>query len=238
MPGGNWLITGFRPFFASGHTPCIHCGPLDYRMTYKPSAQFWSGTPPGVRRGDPVPAPQVGFTLIEVLIVLAVAGILMLIVVPRIDVPRFQLDAAMREVGSAVASARGRAILRQHDYVLIFHDDGFVLLDDANNNGKTDAGEERRTVQLPEGVTFDRGGATPILGLVEAISFKKRAEQLPALTFHRNGAASEEGVIYLTSFRAASAGNNSQDTRALQVERATGRVRCFTYRTLAWQEGC
>ena len=207
-------------------------------MTHRPSTQFWSGTPPGVRKGDLAPTSEVGFTLIEVLTVLAVAGILMLIVAPKIDVERFQLDAAMREVGSAVASARGRAILRQHDYVLMFREDGFVLLDDANNNGQTDAGEERRTVQLPERVTFDRGGATPILGLTEAISFTKTAEQLPALTFHRNGAASEEGVIYLTSFRAAGAADNSQHTRALQVERATGRVRCFTYRTLAWQEGC
>ncbi len=169
---------------------------------------------------------------------MAVAGILMLIGIPRIDVARFQLDAAMREIGSAVAVARGRAILRQHDYVLMFDEDGFVLLEDTNNNGKTDAGEERRAVQLPERVRFDRGGATPILSLTKAISFTKTAEQLPALTFHRKGAASEEGVIYLTSVRAAGADTNSQDTRALQIERATGRVRCFTYRTLAWQEGC
>ena len=207
-------------------------------MAHRRNAQLSSGTPQGVRRGDRVPAPQVGFTLIELLTVLAVAGILMLIAAPRIDVERFQLDAAMREVGSAVAAARGRAIVRQHDYVLMFREDGFVLLYDENNNGKTDAGEERRTVQLPERVTFDRGGATPILGLTEAVSFTKRAEELPALTFHRNGAASEEGVIYLTSLRGAGGGNSPQDTRALQIERATGRVRCFTYRTLAWQEGC
>lgn len=207
-------------------------------MAHRTNAQFWSGTPRGVRKGDRVPAPQVGFTLIELLTVLAVAGILMLIAAPRIDVERFQLDAAMRELGSGIAAARGRAILRQHDYVLMFREDGFVLLYDENNNGETDAGEERRAVQLPERVKFDRGGATPILGLTEAVSFTKRAEQLPALTFHRNGAASEEGVIYLTSFRGAGGDNNSQDTRALQIERATGRVRCFTYRTLAWQEGC
>ena len=207
-------------------------------MALRRNAQLWSGTPQGVRKGDRVPTAQVGFTLIEILVVLAVAGILMLIVAPRVDVPRFQLDTAMREVGSAMEDARGRAILRQHDYVLMFSEDGFVMLYDENNNGKTDAGEERRTVQLSEGVAFDRAGATPILGLTEAISFKKTAEGLPALTFHRNGAASEEGVIYLTSLRGQGGDDNSQDTRALQIERATGRVRCFTYRTLAWQEGC
>ena len=208
-------------------------------MLFRSSPPIRSGTTPsGVRKGDRVPTLQAGFTLIELLTVLAVAGILMLIGIPRIDVPRFQLDAAMREVGSAVAVARGRAILRQHDYVLMFREDGFVLLADANNNGATDQGEERRTVQLPEHVRFDRGGATPILGLIDAISFTKKAERLPALTFHRNGAASEEGVIYLTSGRAAGADTNSRDTRALQIERATGRVRCFTYRTLTWEEGC
>ena len=85
---------------------------------------------------------KAGFTLLEVLTVMVVASILMLIMMPKIDLARFQLDAAMREVGSAVAAGRGRAILRQHDFVLMFDESGFVMLDDLNNNGKTDPGEE------------------------------------------------------------------------------------------------
>lgn len=181
-----------------------------------------------------------GFTLVELLVVMSVAGILMSTVIPRVDVARFQLDAAIHELSSAIAGARGHAILRQHDYVLMFDDDrhAFFVLNDANNNGKSDTGEERRTVQLSERVKFDRGGAEAILGLSDPISFTKTAEDLPSLTFHRNGSASEEGVVYLTSIRAAHAAHNPQDTRALRVDRATGRVRCFTYRTLEWQEGC
>ncbi len=185
-----------------------------------------------------VHGPRAGFNIIELVVVMSMMGILLTIVIPSIDVARFQLDAAVQGVASAVAAARGQSILRQHDFVLMFDEDGFVLLDDLNNNGKTDPGEDRRKVELPERVRFDRGGAPPILGLTEGISFTKRAEGLPALTFHRNGAASEEGVIYLTSVRAASAGSTPQDTRALRIERATGRVRCLTYRTLEWQEGC
>ena len=161
-------------------------------------------------------------------------------VMPRIDVERFQLDAAIQEVASVVASTRGQAILRQHDYVLMFDEDEdklFVLFD-VNNNGLRNTGEELRTIQLSERVRFDRGGAAPINGMTDAISFTKVAEQLLALTFHRNGAASEEGILYLTSARSAGGTNNPQDTRALRIERATGRVRCFTYRTLAWREGC
>ena len=184
--------------------------------------------------------PRAGFSMIELVTILSIVGILLTIVIPRIDVARFQLDVAVQEVGSALAAARGQAILRQHDFVLMFDEvgDKFVLLNDADNDGMIDAGEERRTVQLPERVKFDLGGAAPLMGLTNAIAFTKMAEGLPALTFHRNGAASEEGIIYLTSVRAVGATINSQDTRALRIERATGRVRCFTYRTLAWQEGC
>ena len=43
-------------------------------------------------------------------------------------------------------------------------------------------------VQLSERVKFHRGGADPIMGLTDPISFTKTVESLPAITFHRNGA--------------------------------------------------
>ena len=80
-------------------------------MVYRIPPPFWSGTPtPGVRKGDPVPTSQAGFSLIELLTVMAVAVILMLIVAPRIDVARYQLDAAMRKIGSSVALAGQEAL--------------------------------------------------------------------------------------------------------------------------------
>ena len=48
-------------------------------MVYESFLPFWSSTPLGALKGDRVPRLQAGFTLIEVLTVLAVAGILMLI---------------------------------------------------------------------------------------------------------------------------------------------------------------
>ena len=75
-------------------------------------------------------------------------------------------------------------------------------------------------------------------GVTDAISFTKVSETLPALLFHRNGAGSEEGTIYLTSVRAVGVTGFPQDARALKIERSTGNVRCYSYRTLTWLEGC
>ena len=183
---------------------------------------------------------RAGFTLMELVMVLTVSGILMTIVVPRIDVQRFQLDTAVQEVASAISSSRGQAILKQHDYVLTFDQDNdrFFVLADANNNGEVDEGEENRVTELSEGVKFSRGGATAIRGESNGVSFKKKARELPALKFHRNGASSEEGIIYLTSVRADAADGSEQDTRALKIERSTGQVICMTFRTETWEEGC
>jgi hypothetical protein len=115
--------------------------------------------------------------------------------------------------------------------------DRFYVLYDDNNNGAADSGEQRRTVQLSTGVKFGRGGAPAIGDFNNAISFTRVSDGLPALKFHRNGSASEEGLVYLTSARAVLS-DYPQDTRALMVVRSTGRVRCFSYRTLAWVEGC
>ena len=168
--------------------------------------------------------------------------ILLAIAVPRVDTTRFQVDAGAQEVQASVTLSRGEALLRQQDVVLTFDvtENVIYVLNDANNNGVFDTGEQRRMVQFPEAVEFGRGGAAAINGATAAVSFTKMSESVPSLKFHRNGSASEEGTIYITSTRALG-GNGTgfpQDTRALKVQRSTGSVRCYSYRTLAWQEGC
>ncbi len=204
----------------------------------KPQAK---STDPGVRpHRIGVRADRAGFSLVELILVMTVMGLLLSIVMPRIDISRFQVDAGVQEVASTVAALRGQAIVRQHDFVLTFDvpQGRYTVLYDANNNGEADEGEQSRIVELPENVTFALGGADALGGMTDAISFTREVESLPALTFHRNGAASEEGGLYITSMRAANSSTNAQDTRVVKVERSTGRVRCFSYRTQAWAEGC
>ena len=131
-----------RPFphcLAYGHTPCDNRRSWSNAMKNKTDLQSANDARMNVPGRVCVHRPIAGFTMVELLIVLSVVGILMTIVLPRIDVARFQLDAAIQEVASAVASARGQSILRQHDYVLMFAEDAdrFFVLNDMNNNGQT-----------------------------------------------------------------------------------------------------
>jgi hypothetical protein len=58
---------------------------------------------------------------------------------------------------------------------------------------------------------------------------------MPAVVFHRDGSASEAGGFYLTSTRAATSGAHVEDTRAIELERATGRASWYKYGPPLWR---
>jgi hypothetical protein len=60
---------------------------------------------------------------------------------------------------------------------------------------------------------------------------------LPALTFHRDGSASEAGAIYFTTQRAAAGPGHEGDTRAIETDRATARVSWYRASPPTWQRG-
>ncbi|MFV2007661.1 MAG: Tfp pilus assembly protein FimT/FimU [Longimicrobiales bacterium] len=177
-----------------------------------------------------------GFSLPELLLVMVIVGILAGVAAPRINLAKFRLDGAVREVASYIISSKSTALLKQHDVALLFDQTNNVIriLMDTNNNGATDAGETLRTEQFGDGVVFGRGGAPALPGGSATITFQKKIDGLPSVRFHRNGSASEEGLLYLTSRGPA----NPQNGRAIGVVRATGQVRCWSYATLVWKEGC
>ncbi|GMR14325.1 MAG: hypothetical protein BMS9Abin29_2574 [Gemmatimonadota bacterium] len=180
-----------------------------------------------------------GFTIAEVVTTLSLVGVMTSIAAPRINLTKFRLNSALHETASVVTASKSKAILRQHDVILVF--DGtkseLRILMDENNNAAADDGEDFRTVQLNDGVRFGRGEAPALPGGPAAITFAKQFGTLPSLTFRRNGSASEEGVIYLTSQR-AEMGGFLEDARAITVDRSTGQVRCLSYAQLEWKRGC
>ncbi len=184
---------------------------------------------------------QDGFSLVELLMVMLLISIVAGIVAPLIRPEKFQMDGALVSVASTLTAQQRNSILRQHNVVLAIDsaNSRIRVHYDLDNDGTVDAGENTNVVELDEGVTFGRGAATarPLGGTMN--TFTDTQDGMAALTFRRNGSASAESILYLTSQRAAvSPGAFGIDTRAIEIERATGRVRCYSFQTGTWVQTC
>jgi len=183
---------------------------------------------------------RAGFTLVELLLVLFLIGIMANIVIPILRPEGFQMNSALVEVGSTMAAQQRNAVLRQHDVILAFDtaQRRIRVHEDLDNDGDVDSGERTSIMQLQEGVMFGRGGSPARAISGSDLSLTQAQDGIPSLTFHSNGSASERAIIYLTSERASIEDNFPEDGRALEIERATGRVRCFSYDPGHWRERC
>lgn len=176
--------------------------------------------------------------MVELVMVLVVAGILMSIAAPVLSAGRWRADVGAQELAAGLGAAQRLAVLRQHDVVVTFLMDerSLEVHRDADNDGVVDAGEDVRRIELPETVGFGFGGAPGLEGDTDPVTFEDPGTG-PRLVFHRNGSASEDGRAYLRPME-GSMSAESVATRALTVERSTGEVRCFSYRTGTWEAAC
>jgi prepilin-type N-terminal cleavage/methylation domain-containing protein len=180
-----------------------------------------------------------GFTLLELVVVMALLAIVAGFAAPRLDLARFEIQGGVHQVSTSLMLAHRAAIEGQHDVVIAF-DQAHRLLrihHDGNNNGEVDGGEAVRTVPLGEAVAFGRAGAPERSMGGDEISFTRLQAGLPVVVFHSDGSASEEGGLYLTSRSALESGGCPEDAHAIEVERATGRVSWFRYEAPDWRRG-
>jgi Tfp pilus assembly protein FimT len=169
--------------------------------------------------------------------VITLSGILVALAGPRIDLAYYRLSGAMDEVSSELLLAQRTAVQAQHDVVVAFDESGSRIRvhQDLNNNHRVDAGEKAPWVSLEEGIRFGRGGVEAMAGYVDAVSFTQEEDGYPALIFVRNGSASEEGVVYLTSARALASAEYRKDTHAVFLQRSTGRPTVYRYTGTKWE---
>jgi prepilin-type N-terminal cleavage/methylation domain-containing protein len=208
--------------------PLLHPERIDLMKDMKKNEM----TPRGERRIGP---PR-GFTLVEVIYVVILLGILAGFAAPFINVAKFRMNSAVIEVATELMSAQRYAVLRGHDVVIAFDEENRWMRVhlDANNNGVVDTGENTRAAQLGDGVSFGRAAGATLTPSTSNITFTQTQGPLKSLTFHRNGSASEMGIIYLTFERSAIPKSN----RAVEVIRSTAKVKCWSYDSENWQETC
>jgi hypothetical protein len=168
---------------------------------------------------------------------LVVLGLIVTMAAPKIDITKYRLESGMQGVGMTLLAAERQAITQQHDIILTFDVPNGVIhiVDDANNNGVKDPGERRRGVSLGEGVVFGRASAPPRPMGPGPVTFTKLIDGLPAVVFRRDGSASQAGGFYLTSTRAVTSGAHVEDSRAVEMERATGRATWYRYGPPTWR---
>ncbi len=176
-----------------------------------------------------------GFTMVELLVVLFLAGVVATIVVPRLDLQGARVRSAAAEVHSTLSRAARTAVLLQHDVLVRFDAATGALTthEDRNNDGILQAGEPTRRTALDPSIRFGSRNVPALRWGGEAIGFEDGT-----VTFHRNGSASSEGGIYLSSSRQMESGAHPNETVALEVVRSTGAVRCRAYRSSQWAEDC
>lgn len=152
------------------------------------------------------------------------------IAMPRLDLRRFRIDAAVRDTNLMLLGAQRLAIQKQHNVVVAFDTVQQLIRvhHDADNDGVMDATELVKQRQLGEGTRFGLGGATARPIGSTAVTFIRTQGGLPAVTFSRAGTGSEIGGFYISSTNSGRPGV-TVDTRALEVERATGRTTRFRW---------
>jgi Tfp pilus assembly protein FimT len=172
------------------------------------------------------------------LTVIVIIGIMTSIAIPRSRLTTYRASSGAQVVATTLVYAQRQAISRQADTRVAFDvaNNELRIHEDADNDNVIDANERVTMAALPEGITFGRGSAParPMGGA--AVNFTRTQGMLPIVTFHRDGSASENGGVYVTTIDGLSVGR-TEDVRAVEVSRATGRAAWFSYATGAWKEG-
>ena len=183
-------------------------------------------------------ARRAGFTLIEVLVSIAIVSIVAAIVIPRIDVDRYKVQAAVRSVTSTLTYAQRLAVSLQSDVRVSFDSANSRLRmhEDIDNDGVMDPGERVTYTPLDNGVVFGLGPTPAFTFGAATFNLTRTQAGLPCVIFRRDGSASEYGGFYLNTIKAVANGDKTK-TRAGEIIRSSGRVVWYSYGTGAWLQG-
>lgn len=168
-----------------------------------------------------------GFTLVEMMVVIAVAGVLTAIAIPTYIawLPRHRANGAARQLFTDLQYARMRAISENNDYKVEF--------DTGNNLYKVyDDTVLVKTINIGEhsGIAYGYSSSTNWNGdtISSSVTFTGTP---PSVTFQPTGRANKNGSIYL---KPTEDSTRKDRQRAISVI-STGRVRMYKNNSTTWE---
>jgi prepilin-type N-terminal cleavage/methylation domain-containing protein len=189
----------------------------------------------GLRRVHP---RRWGFTAIELMTTIVIIGILAGLTLPKIDLERFQVEAAAQSIGTSLLTAQREAVSRQHNVLVVFDTTKMIVRTvwDANNNEQAEGTEKSRAFQLPERVKIGRPSSIPARpNASDRMSPMTLLGGKPMLVFQRNGSADRSAFMYVTTSRAMINPAVAKSTRFIEITRATGRPSWWRYNNAGWE---
>lgn len=189
-----------------------------------------------MRRATHRQTTRVGYTLLELMLVLVVGGIVTAIALPRLDLTRYRSDAEAQFIRTLLQQAQRAAIVQQHDVLVSVDTSGgrVRLAWDGNNDGVISSGERSTWHSLETGTRFTApsvgidGSATSTV----AGTGLRTVDGYPTIVFHRDGSTGGDATIYVetTAHRRA--------FRAVSVIQSTGRTDWYRQASSgAWARG-
>jgi prepilin-type N-terminal cleavage/methylation domain-containing protein len=188
-------------------------------------------------RSDRQTTRRSGYTMLEIVIVVLLAGIITALTYPKIDVGRYKADSVVTTVRSVIQQAQRASLVSQHDVIISFDLTGnrMRVAWDANNDHNVEIGERFTWTSLSSGNKF----AVPALGVRGTVttavvgSNVREVGGMPTVTFHRDGSLSSELEVYLSTI------SSPTRWRAVTVIQATGRTDWFRKSTTnnSWVAG-
>lgn len=178
-----------------------------------------------------------GFTLVEILFVIALIGIVAGFAVTRVSFWGYRMDANIRLMQNAIIGAQQTAITKNVAVQVMFDANNHRLriLQDYNNNGVVDASDTVRYRPLADGAEF-QSPPTTIDGVAAAymtgsgVIEAGNPMQL-AIRIGPNGALSGDAVVYIGSPR-----RKAEDFRALTIIGATARTGFWSRGGGSWRQ--
>jgi Tfp pilus assembly protein FimT len=173
--------------------------------------------------------------MVELLIVIALMAVVAAFAIPKLNFGAYRINAGVRGLTALLARAQRMAVTNQSNVNVLFNvvQNSVELHEDVNNDNAIDGNERVHVYPLGEGVAYGLGGA-PVRAYAPApITFTREMNGMKELIFRRDGSASENGAVYLTS-TAALVASRPTDARSVEVIEATGRAEWYQYTGSAW----